>query len=42
MTPVVSDNIRYLGYDYSTQILRVTFHDGRTYEFNGLLSTCTK
>jgi hypothetical protein len=33
MTPVVSDNVGYVGYEHSTQVLRVTFHGGHTYEY---------
>lgn len=33
LTPVVSDNVRYVGYVYSTQVLRVSFQGGRTYEY---------
>lgn len=33
MTPVTSDNVRAVGYDHSTQILRVTFRSGGTYDY---------
>lgn len=33
MTPVVSDNVRAAGYDHDTQVLRVTFRSGGTYDY---------
>jgi hypothetical protein len=33
MTPVISDNVRSIGYDYRTQVLRVSFQSGSTYEY---------
>jgi hypothetical protein len=36
MTPVTSDTVHSVGYDYSTQVLRVLFKSGRTYEYYGV------
>lgn len=36
MTPVVSDNVRAVGYDYNTQVLRVRFRSGGLYEYYGV------
>lgn len=33
MVPVVSDNVRFVGYDHHTQVLRVTFRSGGTYAY---------
>lgn len=33
MVPVVSDNVAYVGYDYSSRILRVAFRGHRTYDY---------
>lgn len=33
MVPVVSDNVAYVGYDYATQVLRLTFRSGGTYDY---------
>jgi len=33
MTPVTSDTVRAAGYDHRTQVLRVTFSSGGTYDY---------
>lgn len=33
MTPVISDNVRAVGYDYGTRVLRVQFRSGGTYDY---------
>ena len=33
MVPVVSDNVAFVGYDYATCTLRVTFRSGGTYDY---------
>jgi hypothetical protein len=33
MVPVVSDNAVRVGYDYATQVLRMTFRRGGTYDY---------
>jgi hypothetical protein len=33
MTPVISDTIHAVGYDYHPRVLRVTFKSGGTYEY---------
>lgn len=33
LTPVTSDTVRAVGYDYYTQVLRVSFKSGSTYEY---------
>lgn len=33
MTPVISDTIHAVGYDYRPHVLRVTFKSGGTYEY---------
>lgn len=33
MTPVTSDNVRAVGYDHHTQVLRVTLRPGGTYDY---------
>jgi hypothetical protein len=33
MVPVVSDNVAFMGYDYATRALRVTFRSGGTYDY---------
>jgi hypothetical protein len=34
MVRVVSDSVNLVGYDYSTQVLRVTFRSGGTYDYD--------
>lgn len=36
MTSVVSDNVRAVGYEYRTQVLRVSFRSGGTYDYYGV------
>ena len=36
MVPVVSSNVRAVGYEASSRVLRVAFHSGRTYEYQGV------
>jgi hypothetical protein len=36
MTPVLSDTVACVGYDYATTTLRVTFHSGHTYDYYGV------
>jgi hypothetical protein len=36
MQTIESDAIAAIGYDPGAQILRVTFHNGRTYEYLGV------
>lgn len=33
MTPVTSDTVSAAGYDHRTQVLRVTFRSGETYDY---------
>lgn len=33
MTPVISDNVAAVGFDFNTRTLCVTFRNGRTYEY---------
>lgn len=33
MNPVTSDNVRAVGYDHSTGVLRVAFRSGGTYDY---------
>jgi hypothetical protein len=33
ITPVISDNVATVGYDFRTHTLYVTFRNGRTYEY---------
>lgn len=36
MTFVTSDNVRAVGYDAGTQVLRISFKSGGTYEYYGV------
>lgn len=36
MHPVESSNISYIGYDYDTQELYITFSKGDTYKYNNV------
>lgn len=36
MTPVISDNVRAVGYDYGARVLRVQFRSGGTYEYHAV------
>lgn len=36
MTPVISDNVAFVGYNYSTLVLRVIFRSGGTYDYSGI------
>lgn len=36
MTPVISDNVAFVGYDYRTLVLRVGFRSGGTYDYYGI------
>jgi hypothetical protein len=36
MEPVESSNLKEVGYDPDTQVLRVKFHNGGLYEFDGV------
>lgn len=36
MTPVISDNVALVGYDYGALVLRITFRRGGTYDYYGI------
>ena len=36
MVPVVSSNVREVGYEATTRVLRVRFHSGRCYDYHGV------
>jgi hypothetical protein len=36
MVPVESSNIKAIGYDQTTKVLRVEFHKSGTYNFHGI------
>jgi hypothetical protein len=42
MVPVASSNIQSIGYDKKTETLRMKFHSGYTYDYEGVPATVHK